>query len=150
MKEAGPITPFSKYFSKIICVHLLDTFQIPSRLHSDTKKTHTKFQLPRLHKKLISNIGGGWRCHCLSGRLPLLICSCCTIMPLRGPTCKIARFEAQLKFTSWTECGNKHFIKKVDIFICMLLFLPMTTISTHTALLIFGPKIVKYLRILLW
>ena len=28
------------------------------------------------------------------------------IMPLRGPTCKIARFKAELKFSSWTECGN--------------------------------------------
>ena len=28
------------------------------------------------------------------------------IMPLRGPTCKIARFQAELKFPSWTECGN--------------------------------------------
>ena len=28
------------------------------------------------------------------------------IMPLRGPTCKIARFQAGLKFPSWTECGN--------------------------------------------
>ena len=30
----------------------------------------------------------------------------CIIMPLRGPTCKIARFQAGLKFPSWTECGN--------------------------------------------
>ena len=30
----------------------------------------------------------------------------CRIMPLRGPTCKIARFQAGLKFPSWTECGN--------------------------------------------
>ena len=28
------------------------------------------------------------------------------IMPLRGPTCKIARFQAELKFPSWTECGK--------------------------------------------
>ena len=28
------------------------------------------------------------------------------IMPLCGPTCKIARFQAELKFPSWTECGN--------------------------------------------
>ena len=27
------------------------------------------------------------------------------IMPLRGPTCKIARFQAELKFPSWTECA---------------------------------------------
>ena len=27
-------------------------------------------------------------------------------MPLRGPTCKIARFQAGLKFPSWTECGK--------------------------------------------
>ena len=33
------------------------------------------------------------------------------IMPLRGPTCKIARFQAGLKFPSWTECGN---ISKTD------------------------------------
>ena len=31
----------------------------------------------------------------------------CIIMPLRGPTCKIARFQAVLKFPSWTECGKK-------------------------------------------
>ena len=30
----------------------------------------------------------------------------CRIMPLRGPTCKIARFQAGLKFPSWTECGK--------------------------------------------
>ena len=35
--------------------------------------------------------------------------SCCIIMPLRGPTCKIARFQAQLKFPSRTDCGNKEF-----------------------------------------
>ena len=29
------------------------------------------------------------------------------VMPLRGPTCKIARFQAELKFPSWTECGKK-------------------------------------------
>ena len=28
------------------------------------------------------------------------------IMPVRGPTWKIARFQAELKFPSWTECGN--------------------------------------------
>ena len=28
------------------------------------------------------------------------------IIPLRGPTCKIARFQAKLKFPSWTECGK--------------------------------------------
>ena len=27
-------------------------------------------------------------------------------MPLRGPTCKIARFQAGLNFPSWTECGK--------------------------------------------
>ena len=30
----------------------------------------------------------------------------CIIMPLCGPTCKIARFQAGLKFPSWTECGK--------------------------------------------
>ena len=35
------------------------------------------------------------------------------IMPLRGPTCKIARFQAELKFPSWAECGN--FIKVTNI-----------------------------------
>ena len=30
----------------------------------------------------------------------------CIIMPLRGPTCKISRFQAGLKFPSWTECGK--------------------------------------------
>ena len=29
------------------------------------------------------------------------------VMPLRGPNCKIARFQAELKFPSWTECGKK-------------------------------------------
>ena len=29
------------------------------------------------------------------------------LQPLRGPTCKIARFQAELKFPSWTECGNE-------------------------------------------
>ena len=33
------------------------------------------------------------------------------IMPLRGPTCKIARFQAELKFPSWTECGKKAYYK---------------------------------------
>ena len=33
--------------------------------------------------------------------------SCCIILPLRGPTCKIARFQAQLKVPSWTECGKR-------------------------------------------
>ena len=28
------------------------------------------------------------------------------IMLLHGPTCKIARFQAELKFPSWTECGK--------------------------------------------
>ena len=28
------------------------------------------------------------------------------VMPLHGPTCKIARFQVELKFPSWTECGN--------------------------------------------
>ena len=27
-------------------------------------------------------------------------------MPLRGPTCEFARFQAEPKFPSWTECGN--------------------------------------------
>ena len=30
----------------------------------------------------------------------------CRIMPLRGPTCKIARLQAGLKFPCWTVCGN--------------------------------------------
>ena len=41
---------------------------------------------------------GGW----VGGRLD----TSRKIMPLRGPTCKIARFQAELKFPSWTECGN--------------------------------------------
>ena len=28
------------------------------------------------------------------------------LQPLRGPTCKIARIQAELKFPSWTECGK--------------------------------------------
>ena len=28
------------------------------------------------------------------------------IKPLHGPTCKIARFKAELKFQNWNECGN--------------------------------------------
>ena len=32
------------------------------------------------------------------------------IMPICGPTCKIARFEAKLKFSSRTECGKRKFI----------------------------------------
>ena len=28
------------------------------------------------------------------------------VMPIRGPTCKIARFQAELKFPSWTEYDN--------------------------------------------
>ena len=28
------------------------------------------------------------------------------IKPLRGPTCKLARFQAELKFPSWAECGK--------------------------------------------
>ena len=38
--------------------------------------------------------GGGWV-------VPRL-----KIIPLCGPTCKIARFQAELKFPSWTKCGN--------------------------------------------
>ena len=29
-----------------------------------------------------------------------------TVKSLRGPTCKIARFQAELKFSSWIECGK--------------------------------------------
>ena len=39
----------------------------------------------------------------------------CIIMPLCGPTCKFARFQAELKFPSWTECGNEFGFK--DTFI---------------------------------
>ena len=36
-----------------------------------------------------------------------LVANTYIIMPLRGPTGKIARFQIKLKFTSGTKCGNK-------------------------------------------
>ena len=43
----------------------------------------------------LSGVVGGW-----------WVANTYIVMPLRGPTCKIARFQAELKFPSWTECGN--------------------------------------------
>ena len=70
----------------------LDTIHLP--------KMHSR-HLPNTIRKYIQSInlypgwwGGGW--------LQVII------MPLRGPTCKIARFQAELKIPSWTECGNNH------------------------------------------
>ena len=34
--------------------------------------------------------------------------SCCRIIPLLGPTCKIAIFHAELKSPSRTECGKRY------------------------------------------
>ena len=45
-------------------------------------------------------VGGGWW-------VGVWVANTYIVMPLRGPTCKIARFQAELKFPSWTECGNK-------------------------------------------
>ena len=41
------------------------------------------------------------------------------VMPLRGPTCKIARFQAELEFPSWTECGNITMVGILHTFIGM-------------------------------
>ena len=30
------------------------------------------------------------------------------LQPCCGPTCKFARFQAELKFPGWTECANKN------------------------------------------
>ena len=98
--------------------HHQDTFQTPVRHHEDTQKNWLSgyieywFQTRTGGREVATaylescHCLAGWRCYCLSGRLPLLICSSCIIMPLRGPTCKIARFQAKLKFPSCTECGN--------------------------------------------
>ena len=78
-------------------LHLPNTFQTLSWHPPDTLCTLTR------HQPNISFLGyiennfqlGRW----VGG-------SCCRIMPLRGPTCKFARFQAELKFPSWTEFGN--------------------------------------------
>ena len=33
-------------------------------------------------------------------------CATNILQPFCGPICKIARFQAELRFPSWTECGN--------------------------------------------
>ena len=42
-------------------------------------------------------------------------------MPLRGPTCKIAIFQAGLKLPSWTDCGNISFLKYFRVKNCFWL-----------------------------
>ena len=96
----------------------LYTLQAPIRHRPDT------FWAPSAHFWDIPQILAsciGWKFHFQLGRgrvvaesmwwvgcgVYVLAGPHCIIMPLRGPTCKIARFQAELKFPSWTECGNK-------------------------------------------
>ena len=95
--------------------HLLSTLQTPSLYLADSNQTPSRHLLDILHTTLrhppnssllycikvgfSTKAGVGW-----------VADPHCRIMPLHGPTCKIARFQAELKFPSWTECGNKRSI----------------------------------------
>ena len=49
-------------------------------------------------------MGGGW--------VGEWVANTYIVMPLRGPTNMIARFQAELEFPSWTECGKKRMCVK--------------------------------------
>ena len=70
------------------------TIQALDTIH--TPKIHSR-QLPTTIGKYIQNVK----------LYPGLVGCRYIIMPLRGPTYKIARFQAELKIICWNQCGKK-------------------------------------------
>ena len=66
---------------------------LPDTLYNLPNTLQTPFRLVYSPLEL-SGVVGGW------------VANTYIVMPLRGPTCKIARFQAELKFPNWTEFGK--------------------------------------------
>ena len=100
--------------------HLLCTLQTPSRYLAHTNQTASRHLLDilplPLNKVYIRHPPNSSLLYCKKVEFStragaggwVVAGPQCKIMPLCGPTCKIARIQARLKFPSWTKCGKIH------------------------------------------